>query len=236
MEDDDDLAPEIVEKISAILNKQDGEIDEFYSFPDWYPLPIKVMYQILLSNLLTHFYHRWPDEFQPSFLRSWIDHAKEYYADPKNPQAGGFDKEKYPTDFESLELPLIFELARCEHAACLSPEDGLAFIVNRDAVEGWKIQIQRSRKGKKSVEVRRKNAAIRDKKIVTYVRTLSGVFDRGEWAKRAARSFNCSVDTARKAIREAGLYETRQGPSRKKRRNSDNQYNDLAGGRTKVLR
>jgi hypothetical protein len=216
MDDDDDLTPEIIGRISAMLDAEKAEIDEFFSFPDWYPAPVKVTYQILLSNLLSNFRNRWPDQFAPDHLRIWIDRAKEFFADPTNDQAGNFDREPYKVDFGPLELTLIHELSRCEYGACLPATKGLEFLADKDAAEGHKIQRQRSDKGKKSGVTRSEQRDERNKRIVAWVRTLAGNFDRGEWAKRAARNFKCSEVTARKAIREGGLYEVRQVVKRKK--------------------
>ncbi len=138
MEDDTEFPPEAIARITALLEKKEQEINDFFVFPDWFPEPSKITYQILLSNLVQHFGKRWPNEFQPSLLRGWINHAMEFYATPDNPEAGNFDKAKFPTDFESLELPLIFELARCEYGANLPEIAGLTFLANKAMADGYK--------------------------------------------------------------------------------------------------
>ncbi len=81
---------------------------------------------------------------------------------------------------------------------------------------GENAQRQRIDYGKKSGITRRKKADERDKRIVAYARTLMGNIARGRWAHFAAKRFDVSVPTARKAIKSAGLYEKPSIAKRKK--------------------
>jgi hypothetical protein len=125
---------ETIQWLSELGQSEDREVEEFFVFPDWFPKPAKDAYQILLSNLLGEFRHRWPNDFQPYMLRQWINTAKEWWADPTNPEAGEFDRDK--TNFRNLDEPLIYELARNEYGAGLPMIEGLEFIADKNAVRG----------------------------------------------------------------------------------------------------
>jgi hypothetical protein len=112
--------------------------NQFFQFPEWFSTDFSVAtYRILarcfdrsVSSSISRLRNRAPSPLGGP-------RRNGFYVDPKNPENGNFDKDKVPTDFDELELPIIFSLAQVEYIAGLSQPSALNFLGTDYASQGY---------------------------------------------------------------------------------------------------
>lgn len=186
-------AREPVERLRRIEERAARELDEFFSFPGWFPKPVLAGYRRAVRALLNEF-ERWPDAGLPQ-MRLWIDAIKTDHFDDVH------------VSFHPLEIVILHELAFYECAASLPPKEGLRRLSDDMAADGWQVQQKRKEGGAESGRARKENALLQYRYIARKAKQLldGGAYEH-ELASQLSDMGLGSPPTIRRALQLHGLW------------------------------